>query len=95
MKDGLRISSDVAQGFIVKTRADEDTREARDGNTARREAAFSSGAQFVVTDFLLPDKSIGAYQVKLADPVQCDAKMASATCAGNALLLVAAAGQGP
>jgi hypothetical protein len=95
MKDGLRISSDVAQGFIVKTRADEDTREARDGNTVRREAAFSSGAQFVVTDFLLPDKSIGAYQVKLADPAQCDAKMASATCAGNALLLVAATGQEP
>ncbi|HEY5085519.1 MAG TPA: Ca2+-dependent phosphoinositide-specific phospholipase C [Rhizomicrobium sp.] len=93
MKDGLRISSDVAQGFIVKTRADEDTREARDGDTARREAAFSSGAQFVVTDFLLPDKSIGAYQVRMADPVQCDAKLAGSLCASNAQLIVAA--QGP
>jgi hypothetical protein len=93
MKDGLRISSDVAQGFIVKTRADEDTREAREGDTARREAAFSSGAQFVVTDFLLPDKSIGAYQVRMADPVQCDAKLAGSLCASNAQLIVAA--QGP
>jgi len=95
VKDGTRISSDVAQGFIVKTRADEDAREAREGATARREAAFSSGAQFVVTDFLLPDKSIGAYQVRMADPVQCDAKMASAACASNAQLIVAAAAQGP
>jgi len=95
VKDGLRISSDVAQGFIVKTRADEDTREAREGDIARREAAFSSGAQFVVTDFLLPDKSIGAYQVRMADPVQCDAKLASTLCAGNAQLIVAVADHGP
>jgi Phosphoinositide phospholipase C, Ca2+-dependent len=93
MKDGLRISSDVAQGFIIKTRADEDTREARDGDLARREAAFSSGAQFVITDFLLPDRSIGAYQVRMADPVQCDAKLAGSLCASNAQLIVAA--QGP
>jgi len=80
---------------IPVTRADEDTREARDGNTARREAAFSSGAQFVVTDFLLPDKSIGAYQVRMADPVQCDAKLAGSLCASNAQLIVAVAAQGP
>jgi hypothetical protein len=95
VKDGLRISSDVAQGFIVKTRADEDTREARDGDIARREAAFSSGAQFVVTDFLLPDKNIGAYQVRMADPVQCDAKLAGTLCASNAQLIVAIADHGP
>ena len=95
VKDGLRISSDVAQGFIVKTRADEDTREARDGDIARREAAFSSGAQFVVTDFLLPDKSIGVYQVRMADPVQCDAKLAGTLCASNAQLIVAVADHGP
>lgn len=91
LKDEARISSDVAQGFIVKTRADEGTREARDGNTARRDAAFASGAQFVITDFLLPDKKIGDYHVKLADPVQCDAKLASALCAGNARSMVAVA----
>ena len=95
VKDGARVSSDVAQGFIVKTRADEDTREARAGDTVRREAAFSSGAQFVVTDFLLPDKSIGAYQVRMADPVQCDAKLAGTLCASNAQLIVAVADHGP
>jgi hypothetical protein len=95
VKDGARVSSDVAQGFIVKTRADEDTREARAGDTVRREAAFSSGAQFVVTDFLLPDKSIGAYQVRMADPVQCDAKLAGTLCASNAQLIVAVADHSP
>jgi hypothetical protein len=94
-KDAARIQGDVAQGFIVKTRADQDTREARDDNTARRDAAFASGAQFVVTDFLLPDKKIGDYQVKLAAPVQCDARLARGLCAGNAHLMVAAADYGP
>jgi hypothetical protein len=94
VKDGARISSDVAQGFIVKTRADEDTREARDGSTVRRDAAFASGAQFVVTDFMLPDRKIGGYQVKLADPAQCDPKLAGA-CAGNAQLMVTVADHHP
>ncbi|HKD46224.1 MAG TPA: Ca2+-dependent phosphoinositide-specific phospholipase C [Rhizomicrobium sp.] len=95
LKDEARIESDVAQGFIVKTRADQNTREARDSNTARRDAAFASGAQFVVTDFLLPDKKIGTYQVKLAAPVQCDARLARGPCASNPLLIVAVADYGP
>jgi hypothetical protein len=80
VKDQARIASDVAQGFIVKTRADRETREARDGNIQRRDAAFASGAQIVVTDFLLPDKKIGDYQVKLSGPAQCDMKSAGALC---------------
>jgi hypothetical protein len=95
VKDQARISSDVAQGFIVKTRADEDTREARNGNTVRRDAAFASGAQFVVTDFLLPDKNIGAYQVRMTDPFQCDAKLTGTVCTSNAQLIVAVADHSP
>ena len=95
VKDGARIAADITQGFIVKTRADEDTREAREGDTARRTAAFASGAQFVVTDFLLPDKKIGDYQVRMAEPVQCDAKLAGALCANNAELMVAVANHAP
>jgi Phosphoinositide phospholipase C, Ca2+-dependent len=91
VKNQARIANDVGQGFIVKTRADEGTREAREGNTARREAAFASGAQFVVTDFLLPDKKIGAYQVKMTDPVQCDPRLSGAACTGNAGLIIAVA----
>jgi len=82
LKDQARIARDVAAGFIVKTRADADTREARADNPARRDAAFASGAQVVATDFLLPDNKIGPYQVTLAhgEKVQCDAKLPGQQC---------------
>ena len=53
VRDGARIRELVEQGFLVRTRADADTREARSGSTARRDAAFASGAQFVSTDYYL------------------------------------------
>ena len=82
LKEQARIAQDVAAGFIVKTRADAETREARDGKTERRDAAFASGAQIVATDFLMPDKKIGPYQVSLADgrKAQCDARLAGQQC---------------
>jgi hypothetical protein len=46
----------VTAGYMVRTRADADTYEARyPGSTARREAAFSSGAQVISTDYYRPD----------------------------------------
>ncbi|MCP4644047.1 MAG: hypothetical protein GY851_26630 [bacterium] len=41
----------VKQGYIVRTRADSDLRQAAANNTARRDAAFPSGAHIVSTDF--------------------------------------------
>ena len=41
----------VAAGYLVRTRADADTLEARFGLTARRDATLASGAQFVSTDY--------------------------------------------
>jgi hypothetical protein len=67
VKDGSHIAAAARSGFMIVTRADADTREAREGNTARRDAAFLSGAQVVQTDFALPDPKIGAYRVSLAD----------------------------
>ena len=83
VKDQARIVQDVTAGFIVKTRADANTREARDGKTERRDAAIASGAQIVITDFLMPDKKIGDYQVALAGghKAQCDAKLPGRQCA--------------
>jgi hypothetical protein len=82
LKDGARIQAAVRAGFIVVTRADEDTREARDNKTARRDAAFASGAQIVETDFLAPDPAIGSYRVSLADnpAALCGAKLGSEHC---------------
>ena len=51
--------------MVVRTRADADTVEARTGETARREAAFASGAQYVSTDYMKPDLRFGPYQVVL------------------------------
>ncbi len=49
------IKERVAEGYIVRTRADADTREARSGDISRRDAAFSSGAQIISTDYYRPD----------------------------------------
>jgi Phosphoinositide phospholipase C, Ca2+-dependent len=57
--DGARIRDLVSQGFIVRTRADADTVEARSGDTTRRDAAFASGAQYVSTDYVFPDDHFG------------------------------------
>jgi hypothetical protein len=58
-----RIVSAVAAGYIVRTRADADTREARSGDTRRREAAFRSGAQVISTDYPQADPRFGEYRV--------------------------------
>lgn len=82
VKDGARIRAAVHDGFMVITRADEDTREARANDTARRDAAFASEAQVVQTDFLTSDPAIGPYRVSLADNANamCGADLAPKHC---------------
>jgi hypothetical protein len=64
--DGARIARDVAAGYLVRTRADADTKEARVNDTKPREAALASGAQYVSTDYLWPDpRFAGGYQARL------------------------------
>jgi hypothetical protein len=67
VKENRRIRDAVRAGFMVITRADDETREARRGDTTRRDAAFASGAQIVQTNFAVPDPAIGPYHVSLAD----------------------------
>lgn len=45
----------VEEGYIVRTRADAGTTEARTGDTQAREFAMSSGAQIISTDYYRPD----------------------------------------
>lgn len=62
------IQARVKQGFLIRTRADADTLEARAGTTTRREAALASGAQFISTDYLWPDDRFGTgYTATLPD----------------------------
>lgn len=49
------ITNFVNQGYIVRTRADSDTEEARKGNYGTMQAAFESGAQIISTDYYKPD----------------------------------------
>jgi hypothetical protein len=59
-----RIQQAVKQGFLVRTRADADTRQARSGDTKMREAAMASGAQFISTDYPVRDERFTEYQVQ-------------------------------
>lgn len=69
-KGGLaRIRAAVKAGYLVRTRADEDTKEARRNDVSRREAAFSSGAQYISTDYPLPRQEFSDYVVKLPEGV--------------------------
>jgi hypothetical protein len=68
VRDWALIRQRVGQGFLIRTRADADTREARSGDTARREQALSSGAQFISTDYQDPDPRFSkGYSAKLPE----------------------------
>ncbi len=60
-----RIQSAVRAGFIVRTRADANTIEARNNDYSRQQAAFASGAQFISTDYYVPRLGFSSYQAKL------------------------------
>lgn len=63
--DSDRINAAVDAGFLVRTRADADTREARTNDTTRREAALASSAQYISTDYYVPREALSSYQVRL------------------------------
>jgi hypothetical protein len=73
----------VAAGYLVRTRADADTVEARSGDTGPRDAALASGAQFVSTDYPVPDPDFGTgYFVEIPGgmPARCNPLNAPAGC---------------
>jgi len=78
----------VAQGFLVRTRADADTAEARTGDTTRRDAALASGAQNVSSDYPVPNPDFGTgYQVVIPGgmPAACNPVNAPRGCRASAL----------
>jgi hypothetical protein len=64
IKDFDRIQSLVKAGFLVRTRADESTKQARKNDPAMRDHALASGAQFVSTDYPEPDQRFSSYCVQ-------------------------------
>lgn len=84
LTDTAHITKDVELGFLVRTRADADTVEARSNDTARRDKALASGAQYISTDYMRPDTRFGPYQARMPDGViaACNPKRQPERCAG-------------
>jgi hypothetical protein len=82
--DAPRIKAAAEAGFLVRTRADAETAEARSGDTTRRDAMLASGAQYVWTDYRHPEPGLTDYQVRLPDGAIALANpvRAAARCAG-------------
>lgn len=56
----------VKEGYLVRTRADAGTWEARRNDKSRFEKALASGAQVISTDYYIPDEKLGTgYQIQL------------------------------
>ena len=75
LKEAERIRRLVSAGFMVRTRSDADTKEARTRDGRRMKAALASGAQFVSTDYYegAPDPEGFGYVADFEGPmVRCD-----------------------
>lgn len=58
----------VRDGFLVRTRADSGTVEARSDDGRRRDLAIATGAQLISTDYPEPDPRFSPYAVQLPPP---------------------------
>ncbi|WP_433964004.1 Ca2+-dependent phosphoinositide-specific phospholipase C [Tunturiibacter gelidiferens] len=78
----------VRKGYLVRTRTDADTKEARTGETARRDAALASGAQLLSTDYPASEPSQWTqYSVSLPNDAiaRCNPVNARTACSDAAL----------
>ena len=65
--DFQHIQDCVRRGFIVRTRADSGTTQARKNDPSQRDRAFQSGAQYISTDYPTPDSRWSDYCVQWPD----------------------------
>ncbi len=65
LNDFELIRSYSEAGFLIRTRSDIPTVEARSGDTQRRDQALASGAQYVSTDYVEPSPFGSGYVVEL------------------------------
>ena len=75
----------VSQGYVVRTRADSETTEARENDTSKRDDALTSGAQWVSTDYPVRDYGVGFETDYVAEipggtVARCNPVNAPATC---------------
>jgi hypothetical protein len=82
------IAALVRKGYLVRTRTDADTKEARTNDTTRREIALASGAQLLSTDYPASEPSPWTpYSVSLpgAAVARCNPVEAPPSCSNQAL----------
>ena len=78
-----QIAALVRQGYLVRTRTDDGTKEARANATTRRDAALASGAQILSTDYPASEPAVWTgYRVALPDGAvaRCSPVLASPGC---------------
>jgi len=83
------ITSLVQKGYLVRTRTDADTSEARSNSTGRRDAMLTSGAQILSTDYPAnePARWPGHFTVTLPDNAvaRCNPVNSPSGCAAKSL----------
>lgn len=81
------ISGLIKKGYIVRTRADADLKQAIANDTSTRDAALQSGAQMISTDFPFSSKASTGYAVIFPQggASRCNPVNASADCKSGAL----------
>jgi hypothetical protein len=84
------IAALVRKGYLIRTRTDTDTKEARTDDTARRDAMIAGGAQILSTDYPAdePAKWEGHFFVALPDGARiarCNPVNAPASCAESVI----------
>lgn len=68
IRDLSKIQDLVKKGYIVRTRADANTKQARNNDKSMFEAACQSGAQIITTDYYLPSSHfISDYKISFED----------------------------
>jgi hypothetical protein len=81
IKDFARIQRLVKAGYLVRTRADAGTLEARSNDTLRRDRAFASGAQAISTDYYLAATHFGNdYRVAIDGGIRCNPVLLPQPC---------------
>ncbi len=83
LPDTAYIPSLVRKGYLVRTRTDGDTKQARTGDVTQRDAAMASGAQVLSTDYGFTEKAKWSdYSVSFADGAiaRCNPVLKPAGC---------------
>jgi hypothetical protein len=82
------INTLAKQGYLIRTRSDSDTKEARANDTTRRDAVLASGAQIISTDYPAAESAASGYKVELPGNAiaRCNPVLDTAGCKNAGLV---------